>query len=329
MKFVLKNKFHFPFDLSQIALPKSAAKCFKSEKYDAVYINGYIRGALPIIRLSKSPVVIHHHVVTDILKESTIHGQELLDGCSRMLFVSEFAVRFTQGLTDVQKNKISAFENAIDTSKFKFENPQKIKNEIRSQYGIKPDDIVILFVGRMVADKGAYELISAFNQCNFDENVKLFIVGGSTYNSKKVTAYVKRCLDESRKNKNIIMTGYVPYENIPKYYIASDISTLLSRCNEACGLVGIESMAAGLPVITTDRGGIGEYVTDECKIVTPDDEHLTDSIAAAMRTLIKNDTLREKMGDAGIERAKLFDKVTYFQRFKRIMDEVIENHENI
>lgn len=159
--------------------------------------------------------------------------------------------------------------------------------------------------------------------------MKLLIVGGETYDSNKVTNYVRRCLEESRKNSNIILTGYIPYSDIPQYYIASDIATLLSRCNEACGLVGIEAMAAGLPIITTNRGGIGEYISEECKIITPDDENLIESTVKALRKLINDKELCIKMGNAGINRAKDFDKVGYFKRFEKIMDEVIENGENV
>ncbi len=329
LKFVLNNKIHTTFDLSQIPLPKSAKKFFEKENYDAVYVNGYIRGALPIMNISKAPVIIHHHVVTDILAEGSINGKGLLDRCKKMLFVSEFAAQFTKGASAVEKKKMSAFFNAIDTSRFQFDHSEKVRSEVRCKYGIREEDKVVLFVGRMVANKGALELIQAFNQCEFGKNVKLLIVGGETYDSNKVTNYVRRCLEESRKNSNIILTGYIPYSDIPQYYIASDIATLLSRCNEACGLVGIEAMAAGLPIITTNRGGIGEYISEECKIITPDDENLIESTVKALRKLINDKELCIKMGNAGINRAKDFDKVGYFKRFEKIMDEVIENGENV
>lgn len=64
---------------------------FFKEHYDAVYVNGYICGALSIIRCSKEPVILHHHVVIDIFEENSIRGKELLDECAKMLFVSKFA----------------------------------------------------------------------------------------------------------------------------------------------------------------------------------------------------------------------------------------------
>lgn len=286
-------------------------------------MNGYIRGVLPITRISKAPVIFQHHVVTDFLWDKSIRGKEILQECKRCLFVSEFAAKFTQGLSKEEQNKIAVFKNAIDTSRFKKDNSIEIRNRIRYKHGIEENDKVILFVGRMVANKGALELIKAFNLCDFDSHVKLVIVGGETYSSNKVTVYVRKCLDEAQKNNNIILTGYISYSNVSDYYMASDVATLLSRYDEACGLVGIEAMSTGLPIITTNRGGIGEYVPTACKMIVPDDEDIIENTAQALKKLIDNDELRVQMGLEGIQQAKIFDKVEYFKRFREIINEVI------
>lgn len=323
LKFVLKNKLHIPFDLSAIPLPNSAKKHFIQEEYDVVYINGYIRGALPIISIAKAngaSVIVHHHVVTDLLNEPTIHGTEIVDKCDAVLFVSEFAANYARVGTEKQNAKMGVLLNAIDIGRFNIENRSSVRKEIRNKFGIAESDTVVLFVGRMVEGKGAFELIKGFNDANLGNHVKLMIVGGATYSSKKTTPYVQKCFDEARKNENIIFTGYVDYNDIPKYYAASDVSTLISRCDEAAGLVGIESMAAGLPVITTDRGGISEYITNDCKIVTPDDEYLIENITKSIRVLSSSENLRNQMGVAGIERSNQFDKSQYFKEFAEIVE---------
>ena len=98
-------------------------------RYTGIYISGYIRGANEIIKLSKAPVIYHHHVVTDILNEKTIKGKELFDGCRGMLFVSDFASERARSGAPEYDNKISTFLNAIDTSRFNVDN----KDEIRTQ----------------------------------------------------------------------------------------------------------------------------------------------------------------------------------------------------
>ena len=165
-------------------------------------------------------------------------------------------------------------------------------------------------------------MIKGFNEADLGASVKLMIVGGATYSSRKVTPYIQKCFDEAKKNDNIIFTGYIDYSEISKYYAASDISTMISLCDEAAGLVGIESMAAGLPIITTDRGGIGEYVAENCKIVTQDDDYLVQNITKAITTLVQNEDMRNKMGSAGLERSKIFDKATYYVKFAEIVESI-------
>ncbi len=323
LKFVLNKRFKFNFDLSQVDLPRSAKKYFQKQQYDAIYVNGYIRGALPIIKYSNAPVIVHHHVVTDILKEPTIKGEQIVNSASKMLFVSDFARDFAKTGNVLQNGKMVTFQNAIDVNKFQPNDKEERRSRIRFQLGINEQDVVILFVGRMVESKGSYELIKAFNQCEFANSVKLLIVGGATYSSKKTTPYVKKCLEEARKNDKIIFTGHINYSELPSYYSASDIATLISRCNEACGLVGIESMAAGLPIITTDRGGIGEYVHKNCKIVVNDDINILSNLSLAMKRLVYDKALRREMGEFGKEHAKRYDKSKYYENFKKIIEKSI------
>lgn len=328
LKFVIKNKLHIPFDLSRIPLPKSVEKYFASQKYDVVYISGYVRGALPIIKIAKqkgSKVIVHHHTVTDYLHDATIRGGEIIENSDSVVFVSEFAANYTRVGTPEQNKKIGVFLNAIDVNKFILQNRFFDREAIRTKYQIEKEDVVVLFVGRMVANKGALELIRAFNMLTNQDNVKLLVVGGATYNSTKVSNYVKKCLDEARHNPNIIFTGYVNYAEIPKYYAAADISTLISRCDEACGLVGIESMAAGLPIITTDRGGIGEYISEGCKIVVGDDNDLETNIRIALEKLCNSSDLRKTMGHQGVDRAKHFAKEKYYWRFIELLESIFKN----
>lgn len=327
LKFVLKNKCHIPFDLSSIPMPASSKKFFQNQKYDVVYISGYVRGALPIIEIAKqngAKVIVHHHTVTDYLNDPSIKGAEIIEKSDAVIFVSEFAANYARTGTPEQNRKIHVFENAIDTERFAFADRTAVREEIRGKYGIEENDIVVLFVGRIVENKGTYELIRAVNPLQSEKRIVLLVIGGATYSSTKVSPYVQKCLDEGKNKSNVFFTGYVDYEDMPKYYVAADISTLISRYNEACGLVGLESMAAGLPVITTDRGGIGEYVSEECKIVVGDGEDIEQRITTALLKLCDNPELCKIMGESGMKRASLFNKKDYYSKFITLLESVTQ-----
>lgn len=291
--------------------------------YDLIYIDGYIRGALPIMRKAHAPCIIHHHVVTDLLHDGSINGSTIVDKAAEILFVSDFAANFAKTGNEKQNAKMHSFPNSIDTSKFCPENNASGRTDIRGKYGISNDDIVVLFVGRMVEGKGAYEVICAMNSLKSERCVKLIVAGGATYNSKKQSPYVKKCLAAAGKNKNIIFSGSIDYENVPKYYAAADIAVLISRCDEACGLVGIEAMASGIPVITTGRGGIPEYVSEKCSITVADDAGLIENLAMAIDTLSDNETLRKDMGKHGLETAARFSKSVYYRNFSDIVYKIV------
>jgi glycosyltransferase involved in cell wall biosynthesis len=76
----------------------------------------------------------------------------------------------------------------------------------------------------------------------------------------------------------------------------------------------------GLPIITTRRGGIPEEVTEKNAILLHTDEHFVDNLAAAILDLYQHPEKRKAMSQAGLERAKLFDKETYARDFFKALE---------
>lgn len=317
-----KLKLHF--NLSEIPFPKSVKRYYLRQKYDMVYIVGYIRGALPIIKISNAPCVIHHHVVTDILHEKSLKGNFIVDNADRVCFVSDFARDFAKTGTEEQNAKMQTFPNAIDIAQYNVANRDFLRKEIRRLYNIEDSDIVIIFVGRMVKNKSPLSLIKAFNSAKFGKTVKLIVCGGATYASKKLTPYVEKCINEAKKNSNVIMTGYIAYKDMPSYYFASDIGTLLSACDEACGLVGIEAMAAGLPVIHTNRGGIPEYISKECGVSVSEENDFENQIKQALERLVSDDALRISLGKNAKLRAQKYTRESYYKSFSDLAEQVMK-----
>ncbi len=130
-------------------------------------------------------------------------------------------------------------------------------NQIRQSLGITKDDFVILFVGRLGEEKnisllieGHYGLIKKY------KNAKLVIVGDGP-DKKKF---------ESLANKlgisnNVVFTGKVPWEDVPKYYQLANVFTTASL-TETQGLTVIEAMAASIPVVAIDDEAFRLAVVD-------------------------------------------------------------------
>lgn len=133
----------------------------------------------------------------------------------------------------------------IDIEKFYREKNKKINiPQTRQKLGINEDDFVILFVGRIAAEKNLELLLSAMKGLvNVSNKIKLLVIGDGPDLEKYKEYSVKNKLEE-----NIIFAGKVPWNKINEYYIIGDVFATASH-TETQGLTVIEAMAASLPVV--------------------------------------------------------------------------------
>ena len=146
----------------------------------------------------------------------------------------------------------------IEIDRFYKENIDKNKvTKIKDELGIKDQDVVILFVGRIAEEKNVDFLINNHESIlKHEKNTKLLIVGDGP-DLEKYKALAKKRKIEDR----VIFTGKVPWEDVPLYYNLADIFTTASH-TETQGLTVIEAMAASLPVVALDDEAFRNVVVD-------------------------------------------------------------------
>lgn len=88
------------------------------------------------------------------------------------------------------------------------------------------------------------------------------------------------------------------------------------------GRTVLEAEAAGTAIITTDSGGIPEYVSSESAIILKRDHELTNKLADSILTLLNDDKKRRKMGNEGIRIANKYDSNRYYKEIMQILSEV-------
>ena len=141
--------------------------------------------------------------------------------------------------------EIHIIPTGIDTKRFNKNNFKESDiNELKKELGIKKDDFVILFVGRLAKEKNIELLLNGHvNILKKHKNVKLVIVGnGPDY---------EHYIDLSNKlkiNNNVIFTNSIPWDEIPIYYQLGSVFTTASN-SETQGLTLIEAMAGSIPVV--------------------------------------------------------------------------------
>jgi hypothetical protein len=130
---------------------------------------------------------------------------------------------------------------------------------------------VIIFVGRLSEEKGIDKLLEAVKLLN-DIDVKVLIVGSLIMSANVVDSYQIRLhkLSEELCDK-VIFTGYMAHNELPSLYSIADVAVLPSIWDEPAGLTMIEALACGTPLITTNSGGIPEYVSNYAVVLDRDD----------------------------------------------------------
>jgi len=236
------------------------------------------------------------------------------------------AVVLTQKLKDslahrtlLPKERIRVIPYGIEVEAF---DPAKhSKKENRRQFDLPEDRFLVGLVGRIEEAKGQDVAIDAFAKANL-ANAMLVICGA---------AQTKDYLDHLKKRAAALKieesVRFLPFTSeIPALMNAFDLSLLPSR-GETFGLVVIEAMAAGIPVIGTDAEGVPEIIRQEENglLVPPGD---SDALANSLRRLTEDGTLRDRLGrQARQDTIERYDYARQTEKFFAYCRSVYEERE--
>lgn len=253
-------------------------------------------------------LILHLH--NDLLNSNTRYHNVIFNDIIKILTVSNYIKERVETISS--SDKIQTLYNAIDVKSFA---PKEHSIVSRKDIGLSDDDFVIVYSGRVNKDKGVSELIDAMLQLKDKSIIKLMIIGGTFFgNTSDEDDFAHTLKDKAKHLENrIVFTGFVPYKKMPDYLHLADIAVLPSMWDEPFGLTIAEAMAAGLPLITTRSGGIPEICEGVATIVERND--IVNNLTSAILDLYGNPEKRKQMSIASLERAKLFDKENYSEKF--------------
>lgn len=180
--------------------------------------------------------------------------------------------------------------NGIDLNKFQIKGK---RYEFRKELHIADNDIVYMFVGRIVHDKGIDELIPAF--CKLAEtcdNTHLILIGEE---EKELDPIDAQNVEIIKEHPNIHAVGR--QNNVPDWLEAADIFVLPSH-REGCNCALLEAGAMSLPCIASDIGGCRDSITHDYNGLLFEVKKQS-SLFEAMKTLYENPAIRQRMASAG------------------------------
>lgn len=166
-------------------------------------------------------------------------------------------------------------------------------------------DPVILFAGRVVADKGADTFVHACARAlPALPGWRAEIIGADRFGPDSPDTGFIRALRPAAAAAGVAMLGYRPHAEVLAAMACAAIVVVPSRWPEPFGLTALEAMAAGAALLVSDRGGLAEFTRDAAVTVDPDDPA---GLAEAMRTVAADPARCAALGEAGRARAADYD----------------------
>lgn len=238
----------------------------------------------------------------------------------KYLSCSNFTKQYWLNHSKVSPEMVKVLPNCADIKLFSKKISQEEKKYLRKNLGFTEDDFVLIFCGRINPEKGVLELISAVNLID-DEHVKLMVIGSPNFGGNSKRTEYERKVDAAvkRARGRVAFTGYVDHAELYKYHNIADCAVVPSVWEEPAGLVVIEALMSGDPLIVTRAGGATEYVNDKSAVIVDRGAEIEENLKEAILKIKENPELRKQMSKEALKQGDKFTTRQYFEGYMDIL----------
>lgn len=236
-------------------------------------------------------------------KISNEEGIECINSVEKIITVSDFIGKTITSRFPDAKAKTKTVYSGVDIQRYLpawTTEGSKVRNQLRNDLGLEGRKI-ILFVGRLSKVKGPHILLQALPKIIAEHpDVSLVFVGSKWFGTNEINNYVKHLYTLGAMHKEYVtFVKFMKPADIPSLYTMSDLFVCSSQWEEPLARVHYEAMAAGLPVITSNRGGNPEVIEEgkNGRVIYQFDN--AEQYAKMVNELLSNSALMEKMGRHG------------------------------
>jgi D-inositol-3-phosphate glycosyltransferase len=316
-----------------------AFACEKGIRYDVIHSHYWMSGvaAASLSDLWAGTPIVHMFHTLGEMKNRIARSEAEREGAYRILGerqvigrVNRIIVATLAELTQLRflykadDKKMTVIPPGVDVSHF-YPIPS---DEAKMFIGLKPDDRMILFVGRIEPLKGVDTLIQAMSCLQVKEAdgkpLHLAIIGGDPAASPEemnteMARLQKLCADLGL-DQSVVFLGMRDQDKLPYYYSAAEVVVMPSHY-ESFGMVALEAMACGTPVIASEVGGLGYLVRDgETGFTIPDQE--PDTLCDKISWLLNDGELHATMSRKAVEYAQDYAWEKIAKQIVRVYQEV-------
>ena len=288
------------------------------------------RWRIPIVHMFHTLGLMKQRVARS---EGEADGNYRLEGERQVIGLADRIIAATpaelaqlQWLYQVDVSHVEVIPPGVDLTRFYPIHPEEAKEYI----GVPPCDHMLVFVGRIEPLKGLDTLIQAIAMLRkegvlADYPLCLSVIGGDPHASdEEMNAEMARLHDlrEQLGMEDLVtFLGKRSQDTLPYYYSAAEAVVMPSHY-ESFGMVALEAMACGTPVVASQVGGLAFLVQHGVTGYTvPVDE--PEALADCLKELIKNRGLREKMGQQAAEFARQYGWNVIARRIEEVYREVL------
>lgn len=240
------------------------------------------------------------------------------NNCKKIIAVSQRVKDEIKRFYKVDDEKIKIVYNGVNIEEFHPRNKQIYRDDIRKKYGLKSEDIVLLFVASEFKRKGLEFVIKALYELRKD-NVYLMVVGPDDrlpYENLSVKLGIK---------EKVVFTG--ASKNVKEFFASSDIF-IFPTTYEPFGQVITEAMASGIPVITSKCAGAAEIIEDGYDALLLNNPTDVKEIVEKLNLLINDSDLIKKIGSNGRYKVENYTWENTALKTLEIYKEVIGEYNN-
>ncbi|MFT9216715.1 MAG: glycosyltransferase family 4 protein [Acetobacter malorum] len=182
-------------------------------------------------------------------------------------------------------------------------------------------DPVLLFAGRIVADKGADAFVEACARIlPRHAGWRAEMIGADRFGPDSPETPFLNALRPQAEQAGVVLRGYQPHEAVMQAMSRAAVVAVPSRWPEPFGMAALEAMGCGAAVVASHRGGLPDVVGDAGLYADPDEPN---DLADVLERLITSPALRAETGQAGRARARLFDAATMREKRRLLHEDIV------
>ncbi|WP_078596793.1 glycosyltransferase family 4 protein [Evansella clarkii] len=277
----------------------------KNNRFDLIHIFNRPR-LVPAVREAAPDARLILSMHNDMFKREKIDSEtanRAIEELDKIITISDYIGHTIKELYPQAEAKLQTIYSGVDLDRFVpayTAKGKKLSRQVREEHDLTFKKIV-LFAGRLSPNKGPDVLVRAMRLLQKEHpDAVLVIVGSKWFSQEGLTDYIAylRAI-AARSPIPVITTGFISPAEIHRWFAAADVFVCTSRWQEPLARVHYEAMAAGLPIITTNRGGNTEVMEEGKNGLIVNNAEDPEEFARHLSHLLSDSSRRRKMGEYG------------------------------